>query len=203
MKRITLAALALFSFLVSGPLMPAQEKPQKEESNSAGVRQDGPQARVQIVFTEYDGEKKIKSLPYTLVARVGLDGKDGPWSKIRMGSRVPVVTGGGTGGLPFQYQYIDVGTNIDCTASAVPDGRYRLSLTMERSWPESENASEAKSSPSDPDSRAGGFHQPIIRQFRSDSSVTLKEGQTVETNVATDPVSGKVIKLEVSLNLVK
>ena len=202
MKLSTIAPTALLILLVTASFLPAQEKAQKEESNAASVRQEGPQAKVQIVFTEYDGEKKIKSLPYTLVARIGLDGQDGPWSKIRMGSRVPVVTGGGTGGTNYQWQYVDVGTSIDCTASAVPNGRYRLSLMMERSWPESESVSEAKPLPPDSDSRAAS-HQPIIRQFRSDSSVTLKEGQTVETNVATDPVSGKVIKLEVSLNLIK
>lgn len=73
----------------------------------------------------------------------------------------------------------------------------------ERSWPETESLSDAKPLPADSDARAGAFHQPIIRQFRSDSTVTLREGQAMETNFATDPVSGKVIRLGVSLNLAR
>jgi hypothetical protein len=201
MKRLTAVALPLLGIFILNPSVHPQEKPGKEETKTAATQQEGPQARVQIVFTEYDGERKIKSLPYTLLVRVGAEGKDGPWSKIRMGSRVPVATGGAKGA--YDFQYIDVGTNIDCTASSAPDGRYRLSLTMERSWVEAEATSDGKSVPANTEARVGEFREPVIRQFRSDSSVSLREGQTLETNFATDPVSGKVIKLEVSLNLVK
>jgi hypothetical protein len=203
MKRIVVSTFLVTSLFCTVLSLRAQEKPGKEESKATAVRQEGPQAKVQIVFTEYDGEKKVKSLPYTLLARVGVEGKDGPWSKIRMGSRVPVATGGGAPNS-FNFQYIDVGTNVDCSASQVPDGRFRLALMMERSWVEAEStSSDGKSMPSSIEARVGEFREPVIRQFRSDSSVILREGQTLETNFATDPVSGKIIKLEVSLNLVK
>lgn len=199
MKRLAALVVVLFGLFFAGLVVRGQEKPdKKDETTTSGARPEGPQAKVQVVFNEYDGDKKIKSLPYTLLVRVGTDSKDGPWSKIRMGSRVPVVTG--TAGGQAQWQYVDVGTSIDCTASAVPEGRYRLSLTMERSWPESDGASEAKTMPSDPEQR---LRQPIIRQFRSDNAVTLRDGQTLEANFATDPVTGKVIRLEVSLNVLK
>lgn len=65
--------------------------------------------RVQVVFNEYDGEKKISSLPYTLL--VNADDK-GPQAAVRMGLRVPIETGAGSG-TAKQFQYMDVGTNLD------------------------------------------------------------------------------------------
>jgi len=224
MNRTAIAVAVVLVFLISRVPLRAQEIPaakdaeehasevrakakiDKQEAMAALVaeavaRQDGPQAKVQIMFTEYEGDKKTKSLPYSLLVKVATEGRDGPWSKIRMGSRVPVATGGSKGG-GLDFQYIDVGTNIDCSASALTGDRYRLSLMMERSWPETDNISDPRTA-TNSEARAGDFLKPVIRQFRSDSSVILREGQTLETNFATDPVTGKVIKLEVSLSLVK
>jgi hypothetical protein len=177
----------------------AKEAAAKEDSKTSSLP-EGPPVRVKIVFSEYEGDKKVKSLPYTLLVREPRG--ESSWSKIRMGSRVPVATGGEKGS--FQFQYIDVGTNIDCRASQALDGRYRLSLMMERSWVEGEASfSDGKSYPTGTEARVGDFREPIIRQFRSDSEVIIRDGQTLETNFATDPVSGKVIKLEVSLEVPK
>jgi hypothetical protein len=215
MKRMVISSLIVFGLLFAGSYGKAQEKQEKaakqqqeklaaeasakeeaakQESKSTP---EGPLLQVKIVFSEFEGDKKVKSLPYTLLVR-----EQASWSKIRMGSRVPVATGSGSSNMPVQWQYIDVGTNIDCRASQAPDGRYRLSLTMERSWAEGEvSSSDGKSSSTE--ARAGEFHQPVIRQFRSDSEVIMRGGQTLETNFATDPVSGKVIKIEVTLEVLK
>ena len=118
---------------------------------------------------------------------------------------VPVATGGEKGGT-YQFQYIDVGTSVDCRASLAPDGRYRLSLMMERSWVEGERAvgdGQGRSYPPESEAKVGDFREPIIRQFRSDSDVIIRDGQTLETNFATDPVSGKVVRLEVTLEVPK
>ena len=112
-----------------------------------------------------------------------------------MGDRVPVATGKDGGGL--QFQYIDVGTNIDCRASALSDGRFRLSMNLERSWVQGGTTfTNSKDT-------TAVENQPIIRQFRSDSSVILRDGQTIETNFSTDPLSGRVIKLEITMNVLK
>jgi hypothetical protein len=197
MKKPVIHGILLLCLLVLATPAQPQDKPTKEEPKSADVRSDGPQLRVQIVFSEYEGDKKIKSLPYTLLVRP--EG-DTPWSKIRMGSRVPVYLGNERGSM----QYFDVGTNIDCRANVVQDGRYRLLMILERSWVEGEVLIpiENRAGPSG-DLNASQFREPIIRQFRSDNNVTLRDGQTMETNLATDPVSGKVVKLEVSISVVK
>ena len=194
MKRTAIYGLIAACLLL--PVFPvvAQDKSPNEETKIAAQRQDGPQLKVQIVFSEYEGDKKVKSLPYTLMVLVGGDTN---WSKMRIGDRVPVASGKEGGGI--QFQYLDVGTNIDCRAFSASGGRFRLYLNLERSWVQS----DVPMATAKDNSVEVQFHLPTIRSFRADTNVLLREGQAVEIDFATDPVSGKVVKLEVSMNVVK
>jgi len=132
-------------------------------------------------------------LPYTTI--VIADGKN-PKSVLKIGSRVPVYTGKDHG-----MQYLDVGSNIDCMAHRTTDNKFDLMMSLERSWVEGNVAT-----PVDPGAitqSSGQFPEPIVRQFRSELSLTLRDGQTLESSFATDPLSGKVFRVEVSLNIVK
>ncbi|HEV2103073.1 MAG TPA: hypothetical protein VGR58_09875 [Candidatus Acidoferrum sp.] len=53
------------------------------------------------------------------------------------------------------------------------------------------------------DSAAGQFREPVIRQFKTELAVTMKDGQTVQSTLATDPLSGKVLAINVTMNVVK
>ena len=152
-----------------------------------------------MVFTEYEGDKKLKSLPYTfLVTTHTRDGR--PESKIRIGNRVPVYTGPGQN----SWQYVDIGTNIDSWAEGVGPGQYRVYLYLERSWIDGDKAVPVEGvggSSQNPD--ATRFPQPIIRQYKAELTPILKDGQSLETQLATDPLSGRVVKLEVSISVLK
>ena len=147
--------------------------------------------KIQVVLTEYEGDKKLKSMPYVAYLNAYEGGRGGS-AKLRVGSKVPIL-----GGKDSGIQYIDVGTNIDYRATVGDAGNYRVELVVERSWVESDVAT-ATTNPS-----AGEFKQPVIRQFKSDSGVTLHDGQTAESAVATDPLSGRVMRIEVSLTVLK
>ena len=196
-------AMKLVSLLLLGSLAPlgrAQDKPKPEEKPKTEA-QSTP-AKALIVFTEYDGDKKVKSLPYTLYINApdGPELRPGTWAKLRIGSRVPVYTGGSTGNMT----YIDVGTNIDARAAHTGDGHFLLYLNLERSWVEGDVIVPiAKTLSPQEDPSAGHFKEPIIRQFKSELDLKIREGQVVESTMATDPLSGKVLKVEVSLSLVK
>lgn len=190
MKCIGIYGLIAACLLLHAISTKAQDKSPKEESKAAPTRVEGPQLKIQVVFSEYEGEKKIKSLPYALTVLVGGEPN---WSKIRMGDRVPVAV------AKDQFQYLDVGTNVDCRAYAASEGRFRLVMALERSWVQSDVPMASGKDAS----VEVQFHQPTIRSFRSDTNVILREGQTVETDFATDPVSGRVIKLEVTMNTLK
>jgi hypothetical protein len=171
----------------------AQEKTKTEDEPAAAVRAAKmTPVKVAVTFVEFEGDKKVKSLPYTLI--VVADGRP-PSAKLRMGSRVPVYTGKENG-----MQYLDVGSNIDCQAAHSQDGSFELKLSLDRSWVEGDVSVPVEKSSSQP---SGQFPEPVIRQFRSDLSLLLRDGQTVESTFATDPLSGKVFKVEVALSILK
>jgi hypothetical protein len=186
------AVAALFAVLVFGAIaMRAQDKPKPAEAP--------PQItplRVQVVFTEYDGEKKISSLPYTVL--VNADDK-GPQSAVRMGLKVPVETGG-SGGASKQFTYMDIGTNLDGRADKTEDGRFNLRLNVEKSSLYTPATAEKPGTVGGNEILPG---QPIVQSFRSQVNLLIRDGQTMQSTVASDPITGHVTKVDVTLNVIK
>jgi hypothetical protein len=190
MKKIANVALLLASLVIGTLWVSAQEKPKAEVAATEAHQTEATPLKISVTFTEFEGDRKVKSLPYILA--VSADGK----SVVKMGSRVPVYTGKEHG-----MQYLDVGSSIDCQASRTKDNKFDLNLSLERSWVEGNVAVPVD--PGAPSQSSGQFPEPIVRQFRSEFRLTLRDGQTIESSFATDPLSGKVLKVEVSLNIVK
>jgi hypothetical protein len=183
-------ALAIIAALfLAGPSLRAQEtgnKPAAETASETPVR-------VQIVLSEFDGTRKIGSLPYSLNI-LGTGPRDRQYAHLRYGVRVPIVVGNGKGD---SVTYQNVGTDIDCVAVQRDDGAYRLDLTIDRS-----SVSNGKDADWKPGDSSPG-PQPLIRSFRDDFAVVLKNGQTVEGTSAVDPVTGHVLKIDVTLTVLK
>ena len=195
LSPIHVASLLLLGMV--SPTCQAQDKPKPEDKPKSEVLITPVKAT--IVFTEYDGDKKTKSLPYALYINAPDTDKPG-WVKLRVGSRVPVYTGGSTGNMT----YLDVGTNIDARASRMPDSHFLVFLRLERSWVDGGvPVPVQKPSEQSSDAGAGSFREPIIRSFTSEHDLKLRDGQTLESTMATDPISGKVMKVEVTLSVVK
>jgi hypothetical protein len=189
--------------MLASPLVRAQGGVEDKPKSRAEV---GPEAsidkvtplKIQVVLTDYESDKKVKSMPYVAYLNAYEGGRGGT-AKLRVGSKVPVP-----GGKDSGIEYVDVGTNIDYRAAVGDGGKFRVELVVERSWLESDaEMGAANPSATDKSQRSGEFRQPIIRQFKSDAGVTLRDGQTVESTVATDPLSGRVLKIEVSLAVLK
>jgi hypothetical protein len=163
----------------------AQEKPALEARPEIPVK-------VQVVLTEFDGSQKISSLPYTLNMLATGRGGERQWAHLRLGVKVPILTSG------TSYTYQDVGTNIDSTALMRDDGGYRLDLKIERSSvTNADKGTDWKPGESRPS------NEPLIRSFREEFTVVVKDGQTVQGTSAVDPVTGHVLKVEVTLNTLK
>jgi len=180
MKNKVAISLAL---LVFATFTAAQESPK----SSAGPKPDDhapavTPLRVQVVFAEYDGEKKIANLPYSFTVNAD-ERRARPGSQIRNGARIPISTG------KDQFTYLDIGTNIDCSATLQEDGRYKLQMALERSSISPETSS--------------GSTNPLVRQFRADMNPVLKDGQSIESIVSTDPLNGHVYRVSVTLNVAK
>lgn len=185
-RTLIFAAIAL---LFCGALPArAQEKPKSDDYTNSYTP-----LKVQIVVTEFEGDKKVKSLPYTMVLTAGSH-RDAEVAKLRVGSRIPVYTSNDGG-----FQYIDIGTNLDCRAERMEDGRYALRLSLERSWVQDTVHIAGDKAPQG----SAAINQPVIGGYRTDAYLIAREGQTVETTAAADPLNGKILKVELTLTVPK
>jgi len=195
MKK-TIPAALLAVVVLAVPQLWGQDK---EKSASTSKPAEAEKAitplRVQVVFTEYDGEKKISSLPYTLLVNAD-DIRH--HAAVRMGLRVPIEISSNTGVKQVQYQ--DVGTNLDGRAERTDDGRFLLDLSVEKSSVYKPGESQKPASVGGNEISSG---QPIIQSFRSQVNLLVRDGQTIQSTVATDPVTGHVLRVDVTLNVVK
>ena len=116
-----------------------------------------------------------------------------------MGAKVPVVmmaapvVDGKTMPAAGPIQYQDVGTNIDCTVVALDEGRFRGEITVD----------DSSSSADERPAAAPPAASPSFRSFRASDSTVLKDGQTAQFTTATDKVSGEIVKVDVTLTVVK
>lgn len=191
MKKLG-AVLTMLTLALLAPRAAAQEKTKAEDRAKTVTP-----LKVQVVLAEYEGEKKIGSLPYVIhFTSQEVRGRGGA---IRMGMRIPVSVVSSE--KEPHIQYVDVGANIDCSAQATEDGRYRLEVSVERS---SIYAAWGGSKTTDwkPGDQPLSF-QPILRQFRAFSDMIMKDGQTIESTLGTDPLTGHLWKAEVTLNVLK
>jgi hypothetical protein len=174
------------------PAEPAQPEapPEPAAATRRAPRPAPVPLKVQVTISRSEGDKKTLSLPYTLL--VNAPERDwGERTSLRMGIDVPIRTGAmgpDKDGKPApSYQYRNIGTRIDCRASRFED-RYQLETTVEQS---SLNNPSERASFGNPD-------VPIMRSFNTSFSASLRDGQTVTTVVAADPVSGESVRIEVS-----
>lgn len=188
MKLSTIKLTALFlCLLMAAAFARAQEQSKTTAHSPASITH----LRVDLVLTEYAGEKKINSLPYTIY--VGVNRVP---ASLRMGVRVPMATGP-LNAPSTSYQYQNVGTDIDVRAGTIDDTTYQLNCTVRRS---------AVSSPNG-DASAEEIRNlaslPVLSNFDSNFEISLHDGETGEGLSATDPFSGHVMKITVTLHVLK
>jgi hypothetical protein len=166
---------------------PAAEKP--ASTNERYITTRGTPLRLQIVFARYQGDTKLSSLPYTLA----LNSDERP-SRVRMGIQVPIQMKD----TPGQMSYRDVGNNLDCSAGSSTDGRFRVACVLEQSSVYTTGPDRPATQGNPPISSL-----PILRTFRAEAALMLRDGQTGQYTTATDPVSGEVLKIDMTLHVVK
>lgn len=129
-----------------------------------------PGAQAQAILT--DNNTQIIQDPQVRVS-------DGQKASLKIGQRVPVATGSfqagvgvGVGGgagvvnplVNTQFQYIDVGVNIDVTPRVHPNGEVSMKLSID--------VSQLAGT-----SNIGGIQQPIISQRKIEHDIRLKDGE--------------------------
>ena len=143
----------------------------KKLSNVLGLGLTLPGATANAILT--DDRTKIIQDPELRVT-------DGQKATLKIGSKVPVATGSFQAGVGVgvtgssgvvnplvntQFQYIDVGVNIEITPRVHPDGDISLKGTVDV-WRQITGTSNI-----------GGINQPVIGQKKTEIDVRLKEGE--------------------------
>ena len=184
-------AILMLGLLLVPAVLYAQQQPivlRVEQQPSVAKVSSMTHLRVDILLTEYSGDKKISSLPYTMYVGVRDNENQAGKQSLRMGVNVAIAGGIGE----------HIGTDIDCWTSAEKDGRYRIEGNVDRSSLYSADQSSIGT---------GGAQlagdRPVVRSFSSGFDLVLRDGETGEGVSATDPFNGHVLKVNVTIHVAK
>ena len=159
----------------------------------ASVAQAQPQAQADkipvkllVVISTFEGDKKVSSMPYTLLATA-----NGNQVTFNSSSRMPIPASNG-GGTP---SYTNIGTTLQCTVTS-DAGSFKVTITFSDNTvlPNKSPAGSATAPARNPDYAT--FHDVTYT-----SAVSMKDGETKQVISAPDKVTGEVIKIDVTLTL--
>ncbi len=210
MVRLVVAASIVMLALFAPLPVSAQSAAGAREAARAETQPSIP-VRVDVLFTRFQGEKKLSSMPFSLLA-TAIDDRAGvrPVS-IRMGIDVPIgsttstdnvttpsSSGGATstkGTTTTKVQYRSVGTDIDCMVGRLDETRFSVRVSV--------SDSSIYSADGDYGKALKTVDPAAFRTFSTNNTVVLKDGQTVLFATGTDKISGETLKIEVTLHVEK
>lgn len=199
----------LFTLSLAG-VLPLHAQPVQTPTPAAATAAAGVPVRVEVVIARYQGDKRVSRLPFTLfVNATRQTGAAEQPTRLRVGVEVPIVAYQlSTDAKPTAnaaptsaIQYRPFGTNLDCSATALDDGRFSVTLSIEDSAPYSEQDKPAVSAATN-EARTLAAN-PVFRSFRVSNVLVLREGQSTQVSTWTDRFSGEQVRLDVTLSVVK
>lgn len=140
--------------------------------------------KLQVVVSTYEGDRKVSSMPYTLLATA-----NGGGVTFLAGTNVPLQGGDG------KLSYTNIGTTITCTVTTEA-GNFRLAINFDE---KSVMAAKTPVTPAGPAPKP--LESPTFHDVNYVGTVALKEGETKQLVSAPDKVSGEIIKIDVTLTL--
>ena len=185
MRFLQKVMLPMSIVLLCGTAAPAQNKPVEPERTVVNV---------QVVLSRYEGDKRTSNLPYTMLATA-----DRSRVSVRTGAQVPILstppsTGDGKQNPPASFQFVDVGTNVDCTVAPADNGRFKVEINVQDRSVLERTPSTLRGAPQIPNAAT-------LRNFTYSNSVILRDGETRQFVAASDKVSGETIRIDVTLKV--
>jgi hypothetical protein len=165
----------------------AQEHP----DDAAAALESSVPLKLDVVFTRYQGEAKIGRLPFTLLLN-----SDNSYAGLKMGLMVPLRYEAENmhGNVVFK----DVVTRVRCRAQALSGERFALTCEFDQDSVYSPDRQEEIDDPK----AAAATAPPVVRRFGSETTLVLRDGQTLQHS-ASDPLSGEVLEVDVTLSVMK
>jgi len=174
--------------------------------------------KIDVVLSRWQGEKKVSSLPFALYIvapafPVGLPrqpsggGQTPPpfaTQSVRMGVVVPIGTssrvntsGQATGSSTTTNtpEYRNVGTSIDGRVSQNDDGRFWVYVSVsDTSIFTNDGSASTQIHLADP---------MAFRTFTMNNMLSMRDGQTLPFAMASDKISGDILKVDVTVTVLK
>jgi Flp pilus assembly secretin CpaC len=151
-------------------------KPPEEE------KAPGKRLRVEFRETRQRGEATTAVRPCVVTLHA-----DAQAASVFVGAQVTMTTSDqGTIAMVFK----NAGIEAQASAKTLPDGRYRLDAKFEDSSALGAGGGAAAST---------AVSNPIFRIVRGESRLTLREGETVPLASVVDPVTGEVVRVDVTV----
>jgi len=141
--------------------------------------------RLTYTLTEMEGSKRLGIQHFSLTVNPGRDGR------IRLGSKIPVITGSSKpeNQTLTQFQYVDVGLNISVRIREIA-----ASVSLDSNV-EQTSVSEEQSTV--------GRSDPVIRQARLENTALLTPGRPVMLGSLDVPGSTRHVDIEVVVDVVR
>jgi hypothetical protein len=164
--------------------------------------------QVDVLMTRWQGEKRISSMPFVLMANASPRQGVSPTS-IRMGVDVPVGTStsnvtqtqGAQGNSPREVttakvatEFRNVGPDIDATVTRTDATNFSVYLSIRDSSIFTSDQTKMPNTMVDP---------TAFRTFSASNTLNIMDGQTRLFGVATDKITGETLRIEVKLTVLK
>jgi hypothetical protein len=162
--------------------------------------------QVDVVMTRWQGDKRISSIPFVLIANPSSRGSS---TSLRMGVDVPVgtstsnvtQTSGATTSSPravatakVATEFRNVGTDIDAQLTRIDATAFSVYLNIRDSSIFSSDQTKLPNTMVDP---------TAFRTFSASNTLNMNDGQTRLFGVATDKITGETMRIEVKLTVLK
>jgi hypothetical protein len=184
MRRTIALLVAVVSIGLLCDLGSARGQDESEKTASAQTAKVQPVQpyRLDFAFNELTDGKIVNTRRYSMNLTAGES------NEIKIGARVPVVTGSSPGvNATSQWQYLDVGTNIWAQLREHGD---EIVLAVR---------SEVSSLDMNSDTDHAGIQNPVIRQIKISGSTLLVVGKPTLVGSMDDPNSKRQFQLEVTV----
>jgi hypothetical protein len=186
MKRLFVCAigavLVMIAFTVAQENNASSAAPQGSSSQENARPPARETYRLEYTITEMEDGKKLNARSYSVMCE---DRGSPTRGVLKVGSRVPVVTGGAANAVQTQFQYLDVGMNIDARLDVTASGDLTLQSDVDMS------------SVANADRSAQVDGNPVIRQLHVSSFNAITVGKPVVISTADDVASNRQFQIQV------
>jgi hypothetical protein len=138
-----------------------------------------------VVISSFEGDKKVSSMPYTLLATA-----NGSEVTFQSGSNVPIPSSNGGGA-----SYTNIGTTLRCTVTTEA-GSFKVSINFS-----DKTVLSNKTPPTSANSPVRNPDYPTLHDVNYISAVSIKDGETKQLISAPDKVTGEIMRIDVTLTL--